>query len=668
MPNYKLVESWGKPNDRDREWLAQTEDDKTILLINEDLRFGDKIQVVDPPKHYIVGKDGVAYDADEDEGGSTVRLQSKSVTITENGENTITYDNGYDGLSSVGIDVNVETSLQTKSVTYSSNGEHIVTYDSDYDGLSSVNIGVNVQPPLQEKNVVYTTTSTTDIVADDGYYGLSKVNIQPALQSKSVACTTNQTRTIIPDTGYAGLQRVDIVVDVPGGGGVVPATPSDAILFYSPEAFKVGTNGNRAIWNGTMYYSTDYTTWNVWDGTAPLTAAQDYGYYKLYLRGAGNTFVHRYSSGYGEAGFNISGALIRCCGNLNNLLDYDGAPILADYAFAGLFCRIGNVAFDVTLPATTLAAYCYYNMFSGCTSLTTAPALPATTLAAYCYYNMFGGCTSLTTAPAMAPTTLADYCCQSMFSGCAALTNINNLSLPATTLVRYCYYHMFYGCTSLTTAPSMAPTTVADNCCYSMFDGCTALTNINNLSLPATTLAVSCYYYMFRGCTSLTVAPALPATTLENSCYRYMFYGCTSLTTAPSVLPAVACDAWCYDDMFSRCTSLTVAPTILATTTVTGSLQYMFSGCTSLNTIPALYITTIGTDGLRGMFSGCTSIKLSIQQTGDYTNEYRIPISGTGSKGDNALLDMFNNTGGTFRGTPSINTTYYTSNTVISAN
>ena len=61
------------------------------------------------------------------------------------------------------------------------------------------------------------------------------------------------------------------------------------------------------------------------------------------------------------------------------------------------------------------------------------------------------------------------------------------------------------------------------------------------------------------------------------------------------------------------------------------------------------------------MFLGCTSLKLSSTQTDEYTQEYRIPSSGTGTSATNALINMFTNTGGTFTGTPSINTTYYLS-------
>lgn len=61
------------------------------------------------------------------------------------------------------------------------------------------------------------------------------------------------------------------------------------------------------------------------------------------------------------------------------------------------------------------------------------------------------------------------------------------------------------------------------------------------------------------------------------------------------------------------------------------------------------------------MFSGCTKIKISSTKTGEYTQEYRIPVTGTGTTATNALADMFISTGGILKGTPEINTTYYLS-------
>ena len=92
---------------------------------------------------------------------------------------------------------------------------------------------------------------------------------------------------------------------------------------------------------------------------------------------------------------------------------------------------------------------------------------------------------------------------------------------------------------------------------------------------------------------------------------------------------------------------------------------YMFSGCASLTTAPELPATTLTAGCYYSIFNGCAKIKLSTTQTGEYQTAYRIPTSGTGTTATDALMNMFTNTGGTFTGTPTINTTYYTSNTVV---
>lgn len=176
------------------------------------------------------------------------------------------------------------------------------------------------------------------------------------------------------------------------------------------------------------------------------------------------------------------------------------------------------------------------------------------------------------------------------------------------------------------------------------------------------TMAGYCYKSLFYGCTALTQAPSLPATTLADYCYHSMFYGCTALNQAPT-LPATALAIRCYRSMFSGCTSLTKAPILPATTLASNCYEHMFSGCTSLTQAPALPATTLADYCYQNMFYGCTSLKLSFSKTDEYTQEYRVPSSGTGTTATNALTDMFTSTGGTFAGTPEINTTYYLSNT-----
>ena len=221
-----------------------------------------------------------------------------------------------------------------------------------------------------------------------------------------------------------------------------------------------------------------------------------------------------------------------------------------------------------------------------------------------------------------------------------------------------CYRGMFSNCTSLTRAPELPATTLASECYNFMFSGCTNL--IQAPELPATTLASSCYQGMFQDCTSLTQAPELPATTLASSCYYMMFQGCTSLARAPE-LPATILASECYYMMFSGCTSLTQAPTLSATTLASECYYRMFEDCTSLTQVPELPATTLANLCYCGMFYGCTSLKLSETKTEEYTQEYRIPLSGDGTDASAALAEMFISTGGTFTGTPKINTTYYLS-------
>ena len=248
-----------------------------------------------------------------------------------------------------------------------------------------------------------------------------------------------------------------------------PSGYTDCITFTgetSEFTLAVGSDGAKE-WDGTLYYSTDHNTWNVWDGTAVSSVNK-----KLYLRGSGNT---KFCTRKG-AQLSLS-ARAACSGNIQTLLEYSNPP-------------------------TTLAVICYYNMFKGCTGLTAAPALPATTLADSCYSNMFYGCTNLAAAPELPATTLANGCYSQMFDGCSDLTAAPEL--PATTLAKECYFYMFYGCSNLTQAPALPATTLADYCYSNMFRNCTGLTAAPEL--PATILAKGCYTYMFSGCRSLKIS------------------------------------------------------------------------------------------------------------------------------------------------------------------
>lgn len=256
---------------------------------------------------------------------------------------------------------------------------------------------------------------------------------------------------------------------------------------------------------------------------------------------------------------------------------------------------------------------------------------------------------------------MAEWCFACMFYYC-------NLSkapeLPATTLSAYCYYDMFFYCHDLTKAPALPATTLEKECYYGMFEDCTDLTEAPEL--PATVLAEGCYGKMFADCDNLAIPPALPATTLAKNCYYEMFYNYNRRgITEPPELPATTLAEGCYESMFYKCGNLTKAPALPATTLADDCYYNMFYECSNLTQIPELPATTLADSCYCGMFKYCSKVKLSKTQEGEYQTPYRIPTSGDGTEERYSILTMFESTGGTFKGSPSINTTYYTSNVVV---
>lgn len=76
-----------------------------------------------------------------------VKLQEKSVEITENGNTIVTPDDKFNGLSKVSITTNVSLPppvYQDKTISILENTQTEITPDSGYDALSKVTVNVNV--------------------------------------------------------------------------------------------------------------------------------------------------------------------------------------------------------------------------------------------------------------------------------------------------------------------------------------------------------------------------------------------------------------------------------------------------------------------------------------------------------------------------------------------
>ena len=157
-------------------------------------------------------------------GNTDIKLQSKSVTITENGSKTLFPDGNYDGFSQVNINTNVPNNpvLEDKSVEISENGDYRFTPGPAYDGIGNFRLKVNVESydPIHVESVKTAYPSfeqDVTVVPSDGYEAMSSVIVKKAevnLQTKSVTINENGSTSFTPDDNFMGLSKIDITTNV----------------------------------------------------------------------------------------------------------------------------------------------------------------------------------------------------------------------------------------------------------------------------------------------------------------------------------------------------------------------------------------------------------------------------------------------------------------------
>ena len=157
-------------------------------------------------------------------GNADVKLQAKSVTITENGSKTLFPDGNYNGFSQVNITTNVANNpvLEDKSVEIIENGDYSFIPGPTYDGIGNFRLKVNVEThapsQVQAVKTAYPSfENDVTVIPSEGYEAMSSVIVKKAevnLQSKSVTINENGSTSFTPDANFMGLSKIDITTNV----------------------------------------------------------------------------------------------------------------------------------------------------------------------------------------------------------------------------------------------------------------------------------------------------------------------------------------------------------------------------------------------------------------------------------------------------------------------
>ena len=187
-------------------------------------------------------------------GNSDVKLQTKSVTITENGSKTLFPDSNYTGFSQVNITTNVVHTpvLEDKNVEIIENGDYSFIPGPTYDGIGNFRLKVNVETydPIQVQPVKTAYPSFENdvtVVPSEGYEAMSSVIVkkaEPNLQDKTVNKASTSELVLRADEGYQGLGTVTVA---PIKTKTVTADPSTNV-----QEFSANTEVNEYITNVTV--------------------------------------------------------------------------------------------------------------------------------------------------------------------------------------------------------------------------------------------------------------------------------------------------------------------------------------------------------------------------------------------------------------------------------
>lgn len=358
------------------------------------------------------------FGGDSGGGGKPALLQEKTATIVQNGIQTITPDEGFDGMSSVKI--NAAITGASSAIDFSSIG-----YDSEF----SAELNAKLNNDVAYSKTLYDAWDPSRIGAQYLYQYDKKLVYAPNIDTRNI------TTTEYMFGGCSSLTSVPLY--------------NTSKVTYMYGMF----SGCKSLTTVKLFDTSKVDDMESMFArctslkTVPLFDTSNLKYMNDMFNGcSGLTSVPLFDTSQVISMIN----LFSDCKSLTSVPLFNTSNVVN---MMGMFSGCTSLQ-TVPLFDTSNAKY-MDDMFNGCSELTTVPEFDtsnATTI-----YSMFEGCTSLTTIPAFNTSKSENF--SNMFSGCTSITTIPELD---TSNAKY-MNDMFYDCPNLTTIEGISFKSYSDS-------------------------------------------------------------------------------------------------------------------------------------------------------------------------------------------------------------